>query len=114
MPTLRLSGRDCIVDRIQVLCMKPKPYVKFGVLKKLKTMKVKVLFIAESPPKDGDDGYFYNESVEGRLTKKIFALLGIHKVSVEKGLQKFKEKFSTLLNHLLTDKSWRMNINVSG
>lgn len=99
-----------IVDRIrqcedckkyaQVLCTKPKPYVKFDVLEKWKPAKVKVLFIAESPPKDGDEAYFYNDQTEGRLKDKIFNLLYIREETAEKRLQRFKERNFFLIDTL--------------
>jgi len=99
-----------IIDRIrqcedcekyaQVLCTKPKPYVRFNVLEKWKPAKVKVLFIAESPPKDGNERYFYNEKTEGRLKKKIFNLLDIREDTAEKGLQRFKERNFFLIDTL--------------
>ena len=113
---------DCIVDRIQqckdcekysqVLCMKPKPYVKFDVLEKWKPAKLKVLFIAESPPKDGDEGYFYNEKTEGRLKDKIFNLLDIREETAEKELQRFKERNFFLIDTVKCrlDKSKRKSV----
>lgn len=78
--------------------MKPKPYVKFQVLERWRPTKVKVLFIAESPPKDGNEGYFYNEKTEGRLKDKIFNLLDIPEEKAERGLERFKQR-----NFLLID-----------
>jgi len=63
------------------------------VLEKWKPPKVKVLCIAESPPKNGDNSYFYNEKTKGGLKNKLFNLLDIHEETVEKQLQRFKEKF---------------------
>ena len=101
---------DCVIDRIQqckdcikypqVLCTKPKPYVKFNVLENWKPIKVKVLFIAESPPKDRDEAYFYNDKTEGRLKDKIFNLLYIREETAEKRLQRFKERNFFLIDTL--------------
>ena len=92
--------------------MKPKPYVKFNVFEGWRPTKVKVLFIAESPPKDGDDGYFYNEKTEGRLKDKIFNLLDIHEEKAEKGLQRFKQRNFFLIDTVKCrlDKSKRKSV----
>lgn len=92
--------------------MKPKPYVKFHVLERWKPTKVKVLFIAESPPKDGDGGYFYNAKTEGRLRNKIFNLLDIHEEKAEKGLQRFKKRNFFLIDTVKCrlDKSKRKSV----
>lgn len=45
-----------------------KPYVQFDVARKWKPDRVKVLFIAESPPWNGQQRYFYNPSVVEKRT----------------------------------------------
>lgn len=56
-----------------------KPYVKFQVEQKWKPKKVKVLFIAESPPWNGKQRYFYNETNEKRtnLRKEVLHHLNL-------------------------------------
>lgn len=41
-----------------------KPYVRFKVEEKWKPSKIDVLFVAESPPCNGEQRYFYNLGVE--------------------------------------------------
>jgi len=103
---------DCRAN-IQVLCTKPKPYVEFDVIEKWKPAKVKALFIAESPPKDGDDCYFYNEKMEGKLKNKIFNLLDLDELNVKKALEKFKERNFCLVDVVKCrlDKSRRKSVS---
>lgn len=54
-----------------------KPYVFYEVEKKWKPRQVRVLFVAESPPRNGKEHYFYNMQVEGALRKEILNYLEI-------------------------------------
>lgn len=67
-----------------------KPYVKFDVERKWKpTDKVEVLFIAESPPWDGKQRYFYNPDVVEKRTnlrKEVLKYLDLN------SLEEFKDK----------------------
>ena len=72
-----------------------KPYVLFNVERKWKPDRVKVLFIAESPPSNGKQRYFYNpEVIEKRtnLRKEILKYLNLD------SLKEFKNK-----DHFLVD-----------
>jgi uracil-DNA glycosylase len=66
-----------------------KPYVQFDVEGKWRPDKVKVLFIAESPPWNGKQRYFYNQTVvENRtnLQKEVREYLGL------KSLEEFRSE----------------------
>ena len=66
-----------------------KPYVRFDVERKWKPDRVKVLFIAESPPRDEEQRYFYNPYVvENRtnLRKEVLKFLNLE------ALEEFKDK----------------------
>jgi len=67
-----------------------KPYVQFDVERKWKpTGKVEVLFIAESPPWDGKQRYFYNPNVVEKRTnlrKEVLKYLDLS------SLEQFKDK----------------------
>jgi len=54
---------DLGIARSDRLSPHQKPYVNFGVERKWKPDEVRVLFIAESPPWNGKQRYFYNPSV---------------------------------------------------
>lgn len=83
--------RECLelgivtLDRLNV---EQKPYVKFGVEQKWKPSIIKVLFIAESPPWNGKQRYFYNSSLlEKRgLRKEVLKYLNLT------SLEEFMEK----------------------
>jgi len=83
--------RECLelgivsMDRLNV---EQKPYVKFGVEQKWKPSIIKVLFIAESPPWNGKQRYFYNPSLlEKRgLRKEVLKYLNLT------SLEEFMEK----------------------
>jgi len=66
-----------------------KPYIQFNVERKWKPDKVKTLFIAESPPWDGKQRYFYNPDVvekQTNLRKEVLKYLNLD------SLEEFKEK----------------------
>lgn len=65
-----------------------KPYVKFQVEQKWRPEKIKVMFVAESPPWNGKQRYFYNEIDEKRinLRKEVLKHLNL------KSLKDFKEE----------------------
>ena len=66
-----------------------KPYVHFDVYRKWKPDEVEVLFIAESPPWNGKQRYFYNPNVVEKRTnlrKEVLKYLNLN------SLEEFKEK----------------------
>ena len=66
-----------------------KPFVKFQVEKIWKPKQVKVLFVAESPPWNGKQSYFYNQNQgdnRTNLRKEVLSLLNL------KSLEEFKTK----------------------
>lgn len=65
-----------------------KPYVKFEVERKWRPNRVSVLFIAESPPKNGEQRYFYNPTTNDRnsLRKEILKYLDLE------SLEEFRNK----------------------
>ncbi len=71
------------------------PFVKYQVYEKWKPDRVKVLFVAESPPWKGNV-YFYNENDEGRrpggLSSNLFRLLGIEGESKSEKLSEFRRR----------------------
>jgi len=56
-----------------------KPYVKFDVERKWRQSRVRVLFIAESPPRNGKERYFYNPTTDskGGLRKEVLRYLDL-------------------------------------
>lgn len=67
-----------------------KPCIEFDVFGKWMPEKVKLLFIAESPPRR-DPYYFYNDKTMGDLKRELFKLLNIHEGDAFSGLRKFRE-----------------------
>lgn len=66
-----------------------KPFVKFQVEEIWKPEQVKVLFVAESPPWNGKQSYFYNQNQgdnRTNLRKEVLSLLNL------KSLEEFKTK----------------------
>ena len=66
-----------------------KPFVKFQVEEIWKPKQVKVLFVAESPPWNGKQSYFYNQNQgdnRTNLRKEVLSLLNL------KSLEEFKTK----------------------
>ena len=79
----RLAGSDRLNTH-------QKPYVQFNVERKWKPPdKVEVLFVAESPPWDGKQRYFYNPNVVEKRTslrKEVLKYLNLN------SLEEFKNK----------------------
>ena len=76
-----------LVDSNKLMTSK-KPYVEFQVEEKWKPKKVKILFVAESPPWNGEQRYFYNPNIDEKdtnLRKEVLKHLNID------SLEKFKE-----------------------
>jgi len=66
-----------------------KPFVKFQVEEIWKPEQVKVLFVAESPPWNGKQSYFYNQTPGDKRTnlrKEVLSLLNL------KSLEEFRTK----------------------
>ena len=66
-----------------------KPFVKFQVEEIWKPEQVKVLFVAESPPWNGKQSYFYNQNQADNRTnlrKEVLSLLNL------KSLEEFRTK----------------------
>ena len=65
-----------------------KPYVKFDVERKWRPSRVRVLFIAESPPRNRKQRYFYNPSTDskGGLRKEVLRYLDLQ------SLEEFRDK----------------------
>lgn len=61
-----------------------KPYVQFDVERSWKPGKVDVLFVAESPPWNGKQRYFYNPVAEKRinLRTEVLSRLNLNKLEV--------------------------------
>lgn len=70
------------------LILSQKPYVKFDVERKWRPNRVCVLFIAESPPKNGKQRYFYNPTRDNKsgLRKEVLRYLNLQ------SLEEFKDK----------------------
>ena len=67
-----------------------KPYVQFDVERKWKPRgRVEVLFIAESPPWDGKERYFYNPDVDEKRTSLRMEVLNYLNLG---SLEEFKDK----------------------
>ncbi len=72
-----------------------KPFVKFQVEEIWKPEQVKVLFVAESPPWNGKESYFYNQNAgdnRTNLRKEVLSLLNL------KSLEEFRTKGHYLID----------------
>src|SRR2546428_5577239 len=75
------------------------PFARYRVYDRWKPTRVKVLFLAESPPWD-ESMYFYNEKQEGGLSRTLFHYLGIDKVTKREKLLEFKKRGLFLIDTL--------------
>jgi len=71
-----------------------KPYVKFDVERKWRPSRVRVLFIAESPPRNRKQRYFYNSSADskGGLREEVLRYLNM------RSLEEFRDKGCYLID----------------
>jgi uracil-DNA glycosylase len=73
----------CLDERIvshDTLIASKKPYVEFNVEEEWKRDRVSILLIAESPPWNGKQRYFYNQKVAEKRTnlrKEVLKYLGL-------------------------------------
>jgi len=76
--------KECVnqkLDGSDRLNTRRKPYFHFDVERKWKPDKVRVLFVAESPPWDGKQRYFYNPDVVEKRTnlrKEVLTYLDLN------------------------------------
>jgi hypothetical protein len=75
------------------------PFARYRVYDRWKPDKVRVLFLAESPPWE-DSMYFYNEEREGGLSRTLFRYLGIDGATNSQKLLKFKNRGLFLIDTL--------------
>jgi len=87
-----------------------KPFVKYKVEEKWQRKPVEVLFVAESPPWNGKQRYFYNQDVDEKRTslrREVLEHLGLN------SLDEFKGKGFALIDAIKCRLNKRQKKNVS-
>jgi len=78
--------------RDDIVLERPFPFERYKVHEDWEPKSVRLLFLAESPPWNCPENYFYNREYQGNLSHGVFGLLNIKGTSKCCQLHEFKDR----------------------